>query len=80
MMIQNIMIAAKARGLDSCPQAAWNHFHAIVLDVLNAPEDEELVCTIALGYAHPDDIVNSFITHVLRLKNLLYFWISKWDK
>lgn len=62
MMIQNVMVAAKARGLDTCPQAAWNHFHPIVLDVLDAPEDEELVCTVALGYADPDHIVNSFIT------------------
>lgn len=42
-------------------QAACNHFHSIVLDVLNAPEDEELVCTLALDYADPDDIVNTFI-------------------
>ena len=62
MMIQNVMVAAKARGLDSCPQAAWNHFHGIVLDVLGAPDDEELVCTVALGYADPDHIVNTFIT------------------
>ena len=62
MMIQNVMIATKARGLDSCPQAAWNHFHRIVLEVLDAPEDEELVCAIALGYADPEHIVNDFIT------------------
>lgn len=62
MMIQNLMIAAKARGLDTCPQAAWNHFHPIVMDVIGAPEDEELVCTVALGYADPDHIVNTFIT------------------
>lgn len=62
MMIQNVMIAAKVRGLDTCPQAAWNHFHPVVLDVLGAPDDEELVCTVALGYADPDDIVNTFIT------------------
>lgn len=62
MMIQNVMVAAKARGLDTCPQAAWNHFHPIVLEVLGASDDEELVCTIALGYANPDEIVNTFIT------------------
>lgn len=62
MMIQNVMVAAKARGLDTCPQAAWNHFHPIVMDVIGAPEDEELVCTVALGYADPDHIVNTFIT------------------
>ena len=62
MMIQNVMVAAKARGLDTCPQAAWNHFHPIVLEVLGASDDEELVCTVALGYANPDEIVNTFIT------------------
>ena len=62
MMIQNVMVAARARGLDTCPQAAWNPFHAIVLDVLQAPEDEELVCTVALGYADPEHIVNNFVT------------------
>ena len=62
MMIQNVMVAAKARGLDTCPQAAWNHVHPIVLEVLGASDDEELVCTVALGYANPDEIVNTFIT------------------
>ena len=62
MMIQNVMVAARARELDTCPQAAWNPFHAIVLDVLQAPEDEELVCTVALGYADPEHIVNTFVT------------------
>lgn len=73
MMIQNVMVAAKARGLDTCPQAAWNHFHPIVLDVLDAPEDEELVCTVALGYADPDHIVNTFITPREPVENFTVF-------
>lgn len=67
MMIQNVMVAAKARGLDTCPQAAWNHFHPIVLDIVGASDDEELVCAIALGHADPNHIVNT----LLRLENLL---------
>ena len=73
MMIQNVMVAAKARGLDTCPQAAWNHFHPIVLDVLGAPEDEELVCAIALGYADPHHIVNTFITPRLPVEDFTVF-------
>ncbi|MGE8557030.1 MULTISPECIES: nitroreductase [unclassified Acinetobacter] len=73
MMIQNVIIAAKARGLDTCPQAAWNHFHGIVMDVLNAPEDEELVCTVALGYADPEHIVNSFITPRIAVEEFTVF-------
>lgn len=73
MMIQNVMVTAKARGLDTCPQAAWNHFHSIVLDILDAPDDEELVCTVALGYADPDHIVNSFITPREPVENFTTF-------
>lgn len=73
MMMQNLMIAAKVRGLDTCPQAAWNHFHPIVTDVLNIPDDEELVCTIALGYADPDAIVNTFITPRLAVSEFTTF-------
>ncbi|MGE8645448.1 nitroreductase [Acinetobacter vivianii] len=73
MMLQNVMVAAKARGLDTCPQAAWNHFHPIVLDILGTPKDEELVCTIALGYADPDHIVNTFITPREPVENFTVF-------
>ena len=73
MFIQNIMIAAKARGLDTCPQAAWNRFHSIVLDLLHAPENEELVCTIALGYADPNAIVNTFVTPRESVENFAVF-------
>jgi multidrug resistance protein len=73
MMIQNVMLAAKARGLDTCPQAAWNHFHPIVLDVVGAPEDEELVCGMALGYADPEDIVNTFITPRVPVEDFAVF-------
>lgn len=58
MMMQNVMLCAKARGLDTCPQAAWNKFHSIVLKHLDAGENEELVCGMALGYADPSHIIN----------------------
>ncbi|WP_062034329.1 hypothetical protein [Acinetobacter sp. BMW17] len=62
MMMQNVMIAAKVRVLETCPQAAWNHLHALVLNILGAAQFEELVCGMALDYADPEQIVNHFIT------------------
>ncbi|QIC62236.1 nitroreductase [Acinetobacter schindleri] len=59
MMMQNVMLSAKVRGLDTCPQAAWNKFHSIVLNHLNADKHEVLVCGMALGYADPSHIINS---------------------
>ncbi len=60
--MQNIMVAARARGLDTCPQAAWNSFGSIILPHIGAGEDEMLVCGMALGYADETDPVNTFRT------------------
>ena len=62
MFLQNIMVAARARGLHTCPQAAWNGFARIILPHIGAGPDEMLVCGMALGYADETDRVNSFHT------------------
>ena len=62
MFLQNIMVAARARGLHTCPQAAWNGFAKIILPHIGAGENEMLVCGMSVGYADPADKVNGFIT------------------
>lgn len=62
MFLQNLMLAARARGLHTCPQAAWNHFGKIILPHIGAGADEMLVCGMALGHAQEDEIVNTFYT------------------
>ena len=62
MFLQNIMVAARARGLHTCPQAAWNGFSKIIMPHLGASADEMLVCGMALGFADTSDVVNTFHT------------------
>ena len=62
MFIQNIMVAARAHGLHTCPQAAWNPFSRVVMAHLGASEQEMLVCGLSLGYADLDAPVNQFHT------------------
>jgi nitroreductase len=62
MFLQNIMVAARARGLHTCPQAAWNHYARIILPHIGAGEQEMLICGMALGWADESDLVNTFIT------------------
>lgn len=62
MMMQNFMVAAQARGLATCAQAAWNSYHRLILPLLGAPENETLICGMALGYADPEAKVNTFTT------------------
>ena len=60
--LQNIMLAARARGLHTCPQQAWNLFNKISLAHIGAGADEMQVCGMALGYADASAVVNSFHT------------------
>ena len=62
MFLQNIMVAARARGLHTCPQAAWNGYASLILPHIGAGPDEMLVCGMALGYADTEQPVNSFHT------------------
>lgn len=62
MFLQNIMVAARAHGLHTCPQAAWNSFARIILPHVGARDTEMLVCGMSLGYADLDAPVNGFHT------------------
>lgn len=50
MFLQNVMIAARGQGLHTCPQAAFADYHPIVRERLSIPEDEIVVCGMAVGY------------------------------
>jgi nitroreductase len=62
MFLQNVMVAARARGLDTCPQAAFTQFHRIITEHVEAPASEMLVCGMSLGYADPDAPENRLVT------------------
>lgn len=62
MFLQSLMVVARAHGLHTCPQAAWNGFANIILPHIGAGADEMLVCGMALGYADSTDLVNTFQT------------------
>jgi nitroreductase len=58
MFLQNVMIAARARGLDTCAQAAFTQFHRIIEKHLGLAGDEMVVCGMSLGHADPDAVEN----------------------
>jgi nitroreductase len=62
MFLQNIMVAARARGLDTCPQAAFTQFHRIIEAQLGLGPDEMVVCGMSLGVADPQAIENTLVT------------------
>jgi nitroreductase len=62
MFLQSLMVAARGRGLDTCPQAAFTQFHRIVADELQLPSTEMVVCGMSLGFADPQAVENTLHT------------------
>lgn len=60
--LQSIMIAARGRGLDTCPQAALNRYHTVLRKHCDIPEDEIVMCCLSLGYADHSKIENTLIS------------------
>ncbi|WP_229722375.1 nitroreductase [Xylophilus rhododendri] len=60
MFLQTVMLAARARGLHTCPQAAWNRYAGVIRPLIGAKPQDMVVCGMAMGYADPDDPVNGF--------------------
>ncbi|MBM0207608.1 nitroreductase, partial [Micromonospora sp. STR1s_5] len=62
MFLENIMIAARAHGLETCVQAAFAPFHDTIRQHLRIPAREVVVCGMSLGYADPDAPENQLET------------------
>lgn len=50
MFMQNVMVLARGRGLETCPQAAWCYYGPAVHKALGIPDDEVLISGMAVGY------------------------------
>ncbi|MCX5731250.1 MAG: nitroreductase [Deltaproteobacteria bacterium] len=62
MFLQSVMVAARGRGLDTCPQAAFMQYHRIIAEQLTIPATEMVVCGMSLGYADPSKVENRLRT------------------
>jgi nitroreductase len=73
MFLENIMVAARGRGLDTCPQAAFTQFHTIISEQLGLGPEQMVVCGMALGYADPERIENTLVTERAPLMSFAHF-------
>ncbi len=73
MALHALMAAATAEGLATCGLGALANYGDLVADHLGLPEDELVVCGIALGHADPDDPANTVRTTRLPLDEFATF-------
>lgn len=62
MFLQNIMLAARHFGLETCPQAALAEYPDIIRRHLAISADYHIVCGMALGYADWSNPINQYRT------------------
>lgn len=62
IFLGNVMTAARCMGLDTCPQAAFAPHHRTIRAHLAIPDNEVVVCGMALGHADPAAPENGLVT------------------
>lgn len=62
MFLENVMLAARGQGLETCPQAAFAGYHKVVRRVLDIPDSEAVVCGMALGREDTSAVINTLKT------------------
>jgi nitroreductase len=58
MYMQNVMLLAAERGLDTCAQEYWARYPETVARAVGLPEDHMLFSGMALGYRDPEHPIN----------------------
>jgi nitroreductase len=72
MFLQNIMIAARAHGLSTCPQAAFMKYHRVIADQLRLEASEMFVVGMSLGFA--SSIENRLVTERAEVGSFTTFY------
>ncbi len=73
MFLQNVMVAARCNGLETCVQAAFAPFHEVIRADLGLDPDEIVVCGMSLGYADPNAPENALDTERVEARSFTRF-------
>lgn len=73
MFMQNVMVAARHFGLETCPQQAWCDIGTVVHRELDIPDRQIVLSGMALGFEDRDAAVNT-----LRSPREPVFAFTKW--
>ena len=62
MFMQNVMLMAKSKGLDTCAQEAWAVWHKTIAEIAEIPDEEMVFAGMCLGYADSDAVINELVS------------------
>lgn len=73
MFLGGLMTAARAYGLDTCSQAAIGNYPDIVHRELAIPDNQTIICGMALGWADAEEPTNALQTSRVPLESFVTF-------
>ncbi|HJQ59317.1 MAG TPA: nitroreductase [Vineibacter sp.] len=62
IFLDQLMLLAREKGLHTCPQAAFGRYQRIVRRELGVPDEQIVICGLAMGYADEADVPNNLYT------------------
>lgn len=74
LFLQTLMLVAKSRGLDTCPQVSFVRHEPVIRDFLKLPENQSVVCGMSLGYAQRDAALNRMGMPRAEVDQFATFW------
>jgi nitroreductase len=76
IFLDQLMLLAREKSLHTCPQAAFSRFPHVLRRELKIPDDQIVICGLAIGYADPDAVPNNLITERAPLQDFAT-WYSE---
>lgn len=73
MFMQNVMILARAHGLETCAQQAWCEYGRIVHEQLDIPDADIMLSGMALGHPDPDAPANTLVSDRVTIDDFAVF-------
>ncbi|HEY5797414.1 MAG TPA: nitroreductase [Bosea sp. (in: a-proteobacteria)] len=73
MFMQNVMILARAFGLETCPQQAWCEYGRVVHEQLDIPDTHVVLSGMAIGKSDPSAPENSLISERIEVSQFTRF-------
>ena len=74
MFMGNLMTAARARGLHTCPQFAFAQFQRVISQCLHLPAEQRVLCGMSLGYEDTSAVENSLRSERAPLAEWAHFY------
>ena len=72
--LQSLMLLAREEGLHTAPQGWWRNWTSVCHQMLDIPEEEEVLAGMSLGYGNPDAPVNNLYADRAGLDEVAKFY------